>query len=353
MLYKSFTLALLLLLQLLFISVAHSAFYKWVDKNGQVHYTQTPPPADQLHKNPGSQNMPGTTEEQKLHQTLIGNWVGDRKGEKVYVNFNYDGRFEDRTQDASRFRYNGVGVWNVSGEMIKWEYEQGKGNWSYIKGKTKHFSFIENISENELVLREPDGTMTKLKRITDSDNANGDAEGIKAACSKPFDASATPGEKWKIIIDNECNELAGTQLGKGLDPNAVEEGKAALIYAMEKQRRSIVLQLIRNGADVNSKRASDGATPLIVAAQMGDYQLVNTLITAGASIEEYNQEKCTALIVAAKENNNNIVKKLLSVGANINAVDDGGLNALKHAQDRGHRDVVKAIQDYKKLTGIK
>jgi hypothetical protein len=351
MLHKSFSIILVLLIQVIFISAAQSAFYKWVDKNGQVHYTQTPPRADQVSKNPGAQNMHGTREEKQAHQTLIGNWIGERKNEKVYVNFNYDGRFEDRTQDNARFKYNGVGTWSVTGGMVKWEYEQGKGNWSYVKGKTKHFSVIENISENEVVLREPDGTLTKLSRITDADN--GDKNAVNEICNQPFDKSASAWKQWKIIIDNECNQLAAKLAGKDLDPNAMEGDKSPLAYAIEKQRRPIIRTLIKNGADVNYKRQSDGATPLIVAAQMGDYQLVNTLINAGASIEEYDQEKRTALIVAAKENNKNIVKKLLSVGANINAVDESGLNALKHAQDRGHREVVKAIEDYKKLTGMK
>ncbi|KPJ92670.1 MAG: hypothetical protein AMJ55_09460 [Gammaproteobacteria bacterium SG8_15] len=351
MLHKSFIVTFTLLLQIVFMSVAQSAFYKWVDKNGQVHYTQTPPPADQINKNPTSQKMQGNSEEQKIHRNLIGNWVGDRKNEKVYVNFNYDGRFEDRTQDSTRFRYNGVGTWSVTGGMIKWEYEQGKGNWAYIRGKTKHFSFIEDISENELVLREPDGTMTKLKRITD--NGEGEDGEVNSVCAKPFEKDATPGQKWKFIIDNECNALAAKLASKDLDPNAMAGDKSPLNYAIEKQRRSIIRTLVKNGADVNRKRNSDGSTPLIIAAQMGDYQLVNTLINAGASIEEYDQEKRTALIVAAKENNKNIVKKLLSVGANVNAIDESGLNALKHAEDLGHREVVKAIQDYKKLTGIK
>ncbi|MCI0505463.1 MAG: ankyrin repeat domain-containing protein [Gammaproteobacteria bacterium] len=353
MLHKHYMIAFMLMMQLLFVPAANSAFYKWVDKNGQVQYTQTPPREDQMHQDSGKKILTGTPAEQKIHRTLIGNWVGDRKNENVYLNFNTDGRFEDRTEENNRFRYNGVGMWGVSGEMIKWEYEQGKGNWSYVKGKTKHFSFIENISESELVLREPDGTVTKLKRITESENGDEDAEGVKIACSKPFDKSATPAQKWKIIIDNSCNDLVSKLLAEGLDPNAAEDGKSILVYAIEKQNRSIINKLIKHGVDVNHKREPDGATPLIVAAQLGDYQSVNSLIIAGARVEDYNQAKCTALIVAAKENNMNIVKKLLSVGANINAVDDKGVDALKHAQERGHRDVVKALQDYKKLTGTK
>ena len=351
MLHKSFIVTLALLLQIVFMSVAQSAFYKWVDKNGQVHYTQTPPPAEKINKDPSAQKAQGTKEEQNIHRNLIGNWVGDRKNERVYVNFNYDGRFEDRTQENTRFKYNGVGTWSVTGGMIKWEYEPGKGTWSYVRGKTKHFSFIEEISQDELVLREPDGTMTKLKRITDA--GNGEEGQASSICEKPFDKNTSPGERWKFIIDNECNVLAAELAGKELDPNAMAGDKSPLNYAIEKQRRSIIRTLVKNGADVNYKRKSDGATPLIVAALMGDYQLVNTLINAGASIEEYDQEKRTALIVAAKENNKNIVKKLLSVGANVNAIDESGLNALKHAEDLGHREVVKAIQDYKKLTGIK
>ena len=49
--------ALVLLTQCMAISVAHSAFYKWVDKKGQIHYTQTPPPEDQVQQNPVSKKM--------------------------------------------------------------------------------------------------------------------------------------------------------------------------------------------------------------------------------------------------------------------------------------------------------
>lgn len=37
---------LLLLMMLVFSGNAAAAMYKWVDEDGNVHYTQTPPPAD-------------------------------------------------------------------------------------------------------------------------------------------------------------------------------------------------------------------------------------------------------------------------------------------------------------------
>ncbi|WP_455219186.1 ankyrin repeat domain-containing protein [Kaarinaea lacus] len=353
MLQKIHIVVLVLLTQLLTISAAQSAFYKWVDKNGQIHYTQTPPPKNQVHQNPTSKRMSGTPQERKLQSAVIGNWVGDRKGEKVYVNLSFDGRFEDRTQRGQKFKYNGVGWWKISGEMVKWTYEQGKGNWTYASRKTKHFSVIEKVSENELVLREPDGSATKLKRVSESENGEKLAESDNKECSKPFEKTATDFQKWKSIIEKDCAKLASKLLEKGLDPNASESSNTAFTYAIENKRRSIVKHMIEHSVDVNQKRESDGVTPLILATQMGNYQLVNSLISAGARIEEYDSNKTTALIVAAKENNKNIVKRLLSIGANVNAKDDGGLTALKHAEDRGHRDVVKVIQDYKKLTGLK
>ena len=43
MLHKIKLVFLLVLVNAMAISVAHSAFYKWVDKNGQVHYTHVVP----------------------------------------------------------------------------------------------------------------------------------------------------------------------------------------------------------------------------------------------------------------------------------------------------------------------
>ena len=338
-----------------FAAAAHSAFYKWVDKNGQVHYTQTPPPADKMKKSAMSDTVSGTAEDKKLYKTIIGNWIGKRKDDEVLLNFTADGRFEDRTQTGGRTQHNGVGMWKVNGEMIKWEYEQGKGNWDYSRGKTKHYSFVEKATDNSLELREPDGTLTTLRRVGSDvdDNADSLAESRKLKCDKPFGDDVKDGKKWLTLIENDCAERVAELLKNGIDPNAVSDGKTPLTQAIQMKRRSIAKQLIKAGADVNKNRESDGVTPLILAAQLGEYQLVNTLIGAGASIEEQDSDKCTALIAAAKENHGVVVKRLLSMGADVEAKDSGGMTALKHAQERGYHTIVKTIQDYKKLTGIK
>jgi hypothetical protein len=349
--FGKYSVIVLVLLAGCFASAAHSEFFKWVDKSGQVHYTQTPPPSDQIKQDAMSSNA----NDRKTYKILIGNWVGKRKEQKVLLNFTADGRFEDRKQEGARTTYNGVGKWKVDGEMIRWDYEQGKGNWDYARGKTKHFSFVENISKNKLELREPDGTLTSLRRVGTGadDQADKLADARNEACNKPFEKTIKDGEKWVHLIENDCPKRVSELLKDGLNPNAAADGQTPLTRAVDMRRRSIARRLIKAGADVDKPRKSDGATPLILAAQSGEYQLVNALISAGASIEKHDVDKCTALIVAAKGNHGVVVKRLLSMGANVNAADSGGMTALNHAQKRGYDKIVKTIEDYKKLTGTK
>lgn len=336
-------------------AVSYSATYKWVDQSGQIHYTQTPPPADKIKQSAMSDALSGSAEDKKLFQTLIGNWIGKRKDSEVLLNFTADGRFEDRTQSGGSTQYNGVGMWQVNGEMIKWEYEQGKGNWEYSRGKNKHYSFVEKATQDQLVIKEPDGTLTTLVRVGTSEGAEADSKAASKMleCNKPFAEGANDAVKWQVIIEKDCAERVSELVKSGLNPNATDNGETPLTKAIESRRRSIAKQLIKAGADVNKSRESDGVTPLILAARMGEYQLVNSLIGAGARIEEKDSNKCTALIAAAKENHGVVVKRLLTMGADVAAKDSDGMTALRHAQDRGYQTIVKTIEAYKKLTGIK
>lgn len=354
-----FFLTSVILVNVLLMSPAQSAFYKWVDKNGQVHYTQTPPQSTQMSKDEMSKALTKSDKDSKSMSKLVGNWVGTRKSKKsednVVVEFFMDGRFDDRTQSGGGYVQNGTGKWHLDGEMIKWDYLNGIGKWRY-SGKGKHYSFIEELTKHTLTIREPDGSITKLVRAESMASESGlsSKEQMRiAACNKKFDEKESTSTKWKVLIKNNCVETAGEMIGKGLDPNIEIGNKTPLTLAIELKQKGFIKLLIKNGADLNVGRKSDGATPLILAAKMGEYQLVNTLIGVGAKIDANDVNQNTALIMAAKENQEMIVKRLLSVGADVNATDDSGLTALKHAKERGYGKIVNAIQDYKKLTGSK
>lgn len=63
-----------ILLALLVSSNALAAMYKWVDENGEVHYTQTPPPGDiqaETIKPPPDVNTEKAREELQQRQELV------------------------------------------------------------------------------------------------------------------------------------------------------------------------------------------------------------------------------------------------------------------------------------------
>jgi len=341
------------------MSSANSAFYKWVDTNGQIHYSQTPPSTTQMSKGGMSKALANSEKDSKSINKLVGSWIGTRKGkvseDNVVVDFFMDGRFDDRNQTGGGYVQNGTGKWFLDGEMIKWEYEQGVGRWKYA-GKGKHYSFIEEISSSKLVIREPDGSLTKLVRadsLSDNSGASEKEQLRMAVCGQKFETNMTDGAKWVELIKNDCIDRAKDLFKDGMDPNAESGNKTPLILAIELKKKAFIKFLIKNGADLNASRKSDGATPLILAAKMGEYQLVNTLIGIGANLDANDLGKNTALIMAAKENQEMIVKRLLSMGADVNAKDSEGGTALSHAKQRGYGKIVNAIEDYKKLTGSK
>ena len=95
------------------------------------------------------------------------------------------------------------------------------------------------------------------------------------------------------------------------------------------QSRAQILELlITNGATVNH-RARDGRTALMYAAENGDTQAVNTLLRNGASVNLADNDGETALMKAATSScTEETVRALLNAGADLNARDRKGRNAL-------------------------
>lgn len=86
-------------------------------------------------------------------------------------------------------------------------------------------------------------------------------------------------------------------------------------------------------------------TPLCVAIQKGEFDLVKKLIEYGADVNE-KSFGMTPLMVAARYNKVDIIRFLLANGANINTKDEKGFTALKYAELSLANDAVTVLKQY-------
>jgi ankyrin repeat protein len=73
------------------------------------------------------------------------------------------------------------------------------------------------------------------------------------------------------------------------------------------------------------------ATPLHIAIQKGEIDLVKKMVEYGANVNEFSLGM-TPLMVAARYNKVEIIKFLLANGANTDIKDEKGFTALKYAE---------------------
>jgi ankyrin repeat protein len=95
------------------------------------------------------------------------------------------------------------------------------------------------------------------------------------------------------------------------------------------KRQSIFLTGVLQ-ADVNV-RASEGVTPLMVAASNGHASCVEALAARGADVAASTDCGVTALMLASAAGNVGCVTSLLALGADIRAVNAAGWTALRFA----------------------
>jgi ankyrin repeat protein len=116
--------------------------------------------------------------------------------------------------------------------------------------------------------------------------------------------------------------------------------------------RCLVMEL---GADVNKARLTDGATPTIVAAQLGDVATIQFLVNElGADVNQNGLDGRTPLSVAAQKGNLALVRCLVKdLGADVNQAKDNGATPnqahgdgttpLYIAAQMGHLAVVRCL----------
>jgi ankyrin repeat protein len=123
-------------------------------------------------------------------------------------------------------------------------------------------------------------------------------------------------------------------------------GCTPLELAIELGNLDIVQDLLTAGAQVDF---GVGSAPLEMAVRTGKIDIVNILISAGANLNEDLGDNHTVLMAAAAAGHLNIVQLLIEKGADPNAIREDGASALLCATSNGWQEVF----DYLALLTLK
>jgi len=125
-------------------------------------------------------------------------------------------------------------------------------------------------------------------------------------------------------------------------PAAAAAPDLRLVDAAAAQDKAAIRTLLKQGIDVNAKRA-DGATALLWAVHFNDRETVDLLLKAGANVNAADDHGVTPLSQAAENNDPALVQRLLAAGANANAGQSSGLTPLMIAAHTGNVEIAKAL----------
>jgi len=141
----------------------------------------------------------------------------------------------------------------------------------------------------------------------------------------------------------------------GTNVNAINKGtqQSPLLCLPEKSEKGVEIsnELINAGADINYIQKDEEVigdqwfnTPLIDACMHGKYELVRTLLKAGADVNLSWKNGLTAICMVDCESKHyiNILKALISAGANVN---DCGSAALQGAIRESKPEAIKILID--------
>ena len=152
-----------------------------------------------------------------------------------------------------------------------------------------------------------------------------------------------------------CKSAVKTLLKKGADPNKGDDsGSTPLMAASYKGFKDIVELLLKCKARVND-RHKKGTTALYLASDNCHTEVVRILLenVADPNLTELVSKKWSPLMVACEKGNIELVLLLLQYKAKINLQAVDGSTALHIATRKGHKEIVKALIDANVDTTLK
>ena len=122
------------------------------------------------------------------------------------------------------------------------------------------------------------------------------------------------------------------------------DGGTVLARASREGYLDVIDTLISNGASINTEDAR-GRTPLHYGVGTGSETLVNSLLQAGAFVDAKYSHSQTPLYLAITQDHEAVAKILIWNGASLDSTDDGGRTPLFVAIERSRLGVVNMMLD--------
>lgn len=177
-----------------------------------------------------------------------------------------------------------------------------------------------------------------------------DRPGFDADAYPDAPAAATFANHTQLMIASLHGhaDLAAALLDLGCDIEhrsaTTTAGDTPLSCAIAANRMEAVRLLLRRGCDAESKHPQRGATPLMLAAQLGHAGAVAALVEHGVRLGTAARNGNTALSKAADRGHLAVVRALAVRGAGVlEKADKDGYTPLYRAVWRGHREVAELL----------
>jgi ankyrin repeat protein len=133
-------------------------------------------------------------------------------------------------------------------------------------------------------------------------------------------------------------------LNNGIPVDAVDgNGETALHYAAWFGSLPCTITLVESGASVNFRSTKFTSTPLVWACQRGRSEIIEYLLSQGASVDVKSGTGDSPLIMATHTGHYQAVEVLIRNGANPNIAGDDGYTALHWAAKRGYKEIATLL----------
>jgi len=123
-------------------------------------------------------------------------------------------------------------------------------------------------------------------------------------------------------------------------------GQTPLHLAAEKGNCDVVQLLLESGAEENAVAADSGCTSLHYAASLGHVDLCELLVRYGADSDVQNSRLETPLHLAVARGHTEVVALLLKYNARLDIRDKNGMTPLQQAETIKKSEIVTLIKQH-------